>query len=284
MPDDGHYPALRPTEAEALEAWNALIDAEAAQVGRVREPEPATDFYAPVAGQFRMGVRYSVEVDALVELAQPDDVWLDIGAGGGRITLPIAQQVQRLIAVDPSESMRHTLAESAAEGGVTNLDIRDARWPVHGWDDEVDVSMAAHAMYDIRDIGPFLDAMEQCTRRLCIGVFGQYSRGAQLARLFEELHGEPYISLPSLREFVALLGARGRRYEVRTVGRMDPVDLREPEDAYNFVRRIMWLTPGSEKDRRMRELVDEWYGTPDGIALPAARRFVGIVTWEPPRE
>jgi hypothetical protein len=124
--------------------------------------------------------------------------------------------------------------------------------------------------------------MERHSRRLCVAVLGDQSRGAQFAHLFEELHNEPYISLPSLRELIALLGARNRRFEVRTVGRAEPTTLHEPEEAYALVRRLMWLAPDSEKDQRMRALLDEWYGAPDGLALPAARHFVAVISWEPP--
>jgi SAM-dependent methyltransferase len=281
VPASSPHP-LRPAEHDALEAWRAIIEAEAAQVERVREPEPPGDFYAPIAGRFRPGGRASLELDVLLDLAQDGDTWLDIGAGGGRLTIPIAERVARVVALDPSESMRDTLRAAASEAKRDNLEIVDGRWPVEGWDEAVDVTLAAHSIYDIADIGPFLDAMERHSRRLCVAVLGQFARGAQFGRLFEALHGEPVIALPALKEFVAVLGARNRRYEVRTVGSGEAIELHEHDDAYAFVRRLMWLTPDSDKDRRMRELLDDWYGTPDGLALPSARPFIGIVSWEPP--
>ncbi len=274
--------ALRPTEREAFDVWRSIIRAEAEQVERVREPEPSEDFYAPIARRFRPGGRASLELDALLDLAEPGDTWLDIGAGGGRLTIPIAEQVSRVIALDPSESMRDTLRAAMDEAGRTNIEVVEGRWPVEGWDEPVDVSLAAHSIYDIAEIEPFLDAMEEHSRRRCVVVLGQLARGAQLGRLFEEIHGEPLIALPALREFVAILGARQRRYEVRTVGTGEAVELHDPEDAYAFGRRLMWLAPGSPREERMRALLDEWYGTPEGIALPSARPFIGVVSWEPP--
>jgi hypothetical protein len=32
----------------------------------------------------------------------------------------------------------------------------------------------------------------------------------------------------------------------------------------------------------MRTLMDDWWGGPDGIAMPAARPFIGVVSWLPP--
>jgi hypothetical protein len=117
-----------------------------------------------------------------------------------------------------------------------------------------------------------------------VAMFGERARGASLAALWEAVHGEPMATLPALHEFVALLGARGRRYEVTAAGRTEAREPLPPEAAYANGRRLLWLAEGSEKERRMRALMDEWYGEGDEIALPAGRRYVGVVAWEPPTE
>ncbi len=271
---------LRPTEPEALAAWRELIEADREQVERIRE-DSRPDYYRPVAASFRPGRHESVEWPLIEALAQPGDTWMDIGAGGGRFAVPLAALVERVIAIEPSESMQEVLVSAAAEAGATNLDVVDSRWPVPGWDREVDVSLAAHALYDIDDLGGWLDAQEAATRRLCVGVFGVVGRGAQVADFFEAVHGEPMATLPALREFVAVLGARGRRYEVRTVASGETRETRPAEDAFAILRRLLWLNEGSDFDTRMQVLAQEWYGEEGGLALPPMRPWIGIVTWEP---
>lgn len=273
---------LRPDEAGAIAAWAALVDADAEQVPRLREPEPAHDHYAPTAGRFRPGGLPAAELPLLLALAEPSDVWLDIGAGGGRFAVPLAERVARVIAVEPSDAMRETLAEAAAEAGRRNIEVHDARWPAAGWGEDADVSLAAHSLYDIRELAPFLDAMEAHTRRLCVAVFRQFGRGTHLARLFEAVHGEAMHTLPALREFIAILGARGRRFEVRTVADDTP-HVVPREQAFREARRLLWLAEGSAKDARMQALIQEWWGEPDGVTLPVASEFIGVVTWEPPQ-
>ncbi len=272
---------LRPTEAEALEAWAALVAADAEQVARLREPEPAADHYASVAARFRPGGFESLEWPVLDGLVGPGESVLDIGAGGGRFAIPLAQKGCRVVAIEPSAAMRATLVEAAAEAGVV-VEVHDLRWPQEGWAVDADVCLAAHALYDIAEVGPFLDAMERHARRLCIAMFGQFGRGANLAALFEAVHGEPMATLPALKEFVALLGARNRRYEVRTVSAGREFETMEREQAFELARRLLWLAPGSAKDAHMRELMEEWWGGPEGIAMPVFRRFIGVVSWEPP--
>ena len=271
--------ALRPSVEEARQAWMRLVDADAEQVARVREPEPEQDHYAPVAGCFRPGQPSAAEFDALASLSQPEDQWLDIGAGGGRFALPLSRRVRSVIAVEPSPAMRRVLSEGVAAAGVTNLTIHDARWPVEGWTEQADVALAAHCLYDIREPIPFIEAMEHHARRLCVVALARFARGAQFAGLFEAVHGEPFQALPALREFVALLGALGRSYEVRRVRAGSPHTPADPEQARAFARRMLWLRTGSDKDRRMCDLIDQWWGGPGGLLMPLGFREIAIVTW-----
>lgn len=248
----------------------------------MREPEPRGDHYAATAPQFRPGSRAPLELPPLEAHARAGDIWLDIGAGGGRFAIPLSRRVARVIAVEPSESMRGTLATAAAEAGRSNIEVHGRRWPASDWTAPADVSLAAHSLYDIREIAPFLDAMEQHTRRLCIAVFADQPRGAHLARLFEAVHGEPLATLPALREFIALLSARGRRFDVATVA-AGPEAAVSRDEAAALARRLLWLAPGSAKEQRMRSLVEAWWAVPGGVALPPGRRFLGVVSWEPAR-
>lgn len=274
--------ALRPTEAAAAAAWAAMVDADASQVARVREPEPAGDFYAPIAPRFRAGARPSLELPPVLALAEPGDRWLDIGAGGGRFALPLSEHVARVIAVEPSEAMRAVLDAGIRASARPNIEVRGLSWPDAAWSEDVDVSFAAHSIYDIREILPFLDAMEQHSRRLCVAVLADQPRGAHLARLFETIHGEPFAPLPGLREFVGLLSARGRRFDVATVGG-EPAGVTSLDEATDLARRLLWLNAGSPKEQRMRSLIEEWWSVPGGILLPPARGYFGIVSWLPLR-
>lgn len=273
---------LRPTAAEAFSEWRRLIEADREQVERLREDRRG-DYYAPVASSFRPGHRDSVEWPVVASFAEPGDTWLDIGAGGGRFAVPLAGVVRRVIAVEPSESMRTVLSGALAEGTVDNVEVVDAHWPVESWDRAADVSLAAHALYDIADLEGWLEAQEATTRRVCLALFGYWSRGAQIADFFEAVHGEPMATLPALREFVAVLGALGRQFEVRTVPTGETPQARPAEEVYPILRRLLWIAEGSELDAKMADLARERYGTGvDGaLALPVMRPSVGVVSWRP---
>src|ERR671921_1268435 len=106
---------LRPAVGDLLDAWRARVLADKEQVDRAREVEDPPDFYAPVTSRFRMDPRRTDDetLNALLDLARPDDVWLDVGAGGGRYALPLALHVREVVAIDPSASMLNALGEDA---------------------------------------------------------------------------------------------------------------------------------------------------------------------------
>ncbi len=283
--------ALRPSVTDALAAWAARVRAERDQTDRAREVADPADFYAPTSHRFRFDPDAGLDAVGLMleALARPAETWLDVGAGGGRYALPIARLVRGVVAVDPSPSMLAILGEGVEALGLGNVRAVEARWPVPGWDSDpavldgfrADVSLMAHVGYDIEDIGPFLDALEAATGRLCVAVMGEAAMTTVGRLYWERIHGEPRVPLPALADLVTLLHARGRLPEVRLVDR-EPPSHAHPEDLHDRARRQLWLRPGSEKDVLLGELLTADAVERDGgLSLPEDRARIGIVTWEP---
>jgi SAM-dependent methyltransferase len=254
------------------------VRANREQVEQVREASPA-DFYAPIAGMFRTDPfrRGEPTLEALRSLVGPDCSLLDIGAGGGRYALPLALVCREVIALDPSEGMLKVLREGVAEHGIHNVRVVAGRWPMAGL--EADVALISHLGYDVEAIGPFLDAMEAAARRLCVAVLLEQPPPTEADRLWPLVHGLERAALPSLPEFLVLLLARGRLFELRLVERT-PQSYERPEDALAWLRGQLWTAPGSAKDMRLRQLLEERIQERDGrYALSWEPVRVGIVTW-----
>lgn len=276
---------LRPDLARALEAWRALVEADAEQVRRVSERDLTGDYYAAMTQRFRPGARPSDELPILEGLLRPEDAWLDIGAGGGRLSIPLAERVRRVVAVEPSAAMREALGASALESGLANIEVVATPWPeaaagttgITG----IDVALCVHAIYDIADLGPWIEAMERVARRLCVVVLFDRARGHAWTDIFQAVHGEPMAALPALREFLAVLGALGRPFEVQTIP-AGPLDPTPEEAAFVQARRICWLEEGSEKDRQLQAHLRSRYPATEGaLAMPPMRRFTAVVSWTP---
>jgi SAM-dependent methyltransferase len=273
---------LRPSAEAALAAWGARVRANNAQVERYAEQAPRADHFAPLVRRFQVDPRRQGDVvlDALLALARPDETWLDVGAGAGRYALPLALRVREVVALDASPGMIDGLRAGMAEHGIANVQPRVGRWPV-AEPPRADVALIVNVGYDIADIGPFLDALEQAATRQCVAVLAARRPTWATDTLWPAVHGEARAPLPALPEFLALQLARRRVCEVRFV-EGPPQAYESFEAALEFARIQTWVTPGSPKDAQLQTVLRERLTERDGRwAFSWDPVPVGIVTWRP---
>jgi SAM-dependent methyltransferase len=278
---------LRPSVGDALASWARRVRENREQVDRFREVPERADHYAPIASMFRVDPRRDDEpaLAVLRSLVRPEDTWLDVGAGGGRYALPIALLAREVIAVDPSEGMLGELREGMAEHGISNVRVVPGRWPeLPAEPVQADVALIAHVGYDIEAIGPFLDRLEASARRLCVAVLFYRRPTWVVDQLWPAVHGVPRAALPALPEFLTLLLARERVFEIRLAeGRMPTYE--SVDQALAFARLQTWVEPGGEKDRRLRATVAERLTERDGrYAYTWEPGLIGVVSWSPGRD
>ncbi|MEM9954837.1 MAG: class I SAM-dependent methyltransferase [Chloroflexota bacterium] len=103
-----------------------------------------------------------------------DDTVLDVGAGSGRFTLPIASYVQSVTALDLSPHMLELLQNKAKANDIKNIYTVQCNW-----EDAViqqhDVVLAAWSLYRQRDMLRSLQKLINSTRRTLIIVDGDYA-------------------------------------------------------------------------------------------------------------
>ena len=125
--------------------------------------------------------------------------------------------------------------------------------------------------------------MEQSTRRECLAVLMERSPASLAEAFWPPLHGEARIALPALPAFVDLLAARGLAPVVDMVETSRRL-WSSRDELERFTRRQTWVAPGSAKDGRMLELLDDWLvPNADGsVDLAVAEPLrVGLVAWRP---
>ncbi len=118
---------------------------------------------------------------------------------------------------------------------------------------------------------------------VCLAVLMERSPAILAEPFWPPLHGESRIALPGLPAFVDLLFARGRSPEMEML-ETTRRSWASRDEVERYVRRQTWVAPGTDKDRRLQELLDEWLvTTADGafelsIAEPLR---IGLVAWRP---
>lgn len=206
---------------------------------------------------------------------------LDIGAGVGRWTIPLAQRARAVTAIEPVEGMWRALQDRLVSRQMENVTIvaepwSDADVPAH------DVAVAAYSMYTSPGLAAFARKMEACSRRLCGMAMRIPAPGGVIGELSETIHGEWHDSPNFVVGYNALLEAgltpnvfvepaAARYWTDRTMG-----------EAAARARRHLRLADGRFDGVIMETLERRLVRTGEGYRWPDWMR-AALVWWEPGR-
>ncbi len=240
------------------ELWRQMVDAEHAQSERVRERGGApSDSWVPYAGRFRPSLDAADPlVERLLREIEPHHDVLDVGAGGGRIALPVSLHCRSVVAVEPSASMGAVLREEAERLGRNNVSLVASTWE----DAEVelaDVAMCVQVLYTVRGVQEFIRKLEAHARERVIVVLGECPPYTQSNPLWPLVHGEPRLELPSHRELMRLLWEMGVNPDLEMLPPQEPRGFESRERALEQTRPRLFVEPGGEGERRLARALDE---------------------------
>ncbi|WP_406311589.1 methyltransferase domain-containing protein [Streptosporangium sp. NBC_01639] len=146
---------------------------------------------------------------------------LDVGAGTGAASLPLAGSMGELIAVDSSAEMLAELASRAERSGVPTRIIR-GRWPdVAAQTPAADVAVAAHVVYNVPDLAAFLAELSGHARRRVVLELTERHPMSWLTPLWEHFHGLVRPDKPTVGDVIAVAEALG--HEVHHEWRLAPL-------------------------------------------------------------
>lgn len=148
------------------------------------------------------GVSFDEAAAALA--ASPGSV-LDVGAGAGAGSLPLASLATQLAAVDSNEEMLEAFAERAKAIGV-EFTVFLGTWPavapqVPGHD----VVVAHHVVYNVPAIASFLRALTEHARRRVVLELPPRHPMTWLTPLWQRFHDISRPSSPTVEDLVAVL-------------------------------------------------------------------------------
>src|SRR5215218_1724274 len=153
----------------ALARWREQLDGWAIPA-EILAAAPESPWGFPV-GLFRSRARRAGEgpptpstTEAARHLPDGGSV-LDVGAGAGAASLPLAGLAGRLVGVDESPAMVAAFLAAAGAAGVAAEGV-EGRWPdVAGQVTQADVVVCHHVLYNVPDLAPFAAALTGHARR-----------------------------------------------------------------------------------------------------------------------
>ena len=162
---------------------------------RDEDPVKAWDKRAKKFNEHAMRQKERTEKQIAKLHLNPEYTVLDIGAGTGRLSIPIAKQVKSVTAIDQSSGMLSQLGVNMQKEGINNITCLQKRWEdvVIGQDIEPqDVVIASHSlgMFDLREA---LDKIDTTAKKY---VYILQSAGPN-PRMSQEAVSYTHLTLPT---------------------------------------------------------------------------------------
>lgn len=98
---------------------------------------------------------------------------LDIGAGCGALTIPLAKKLKKITALEPSQAMMGVLKEEAGKQGLRNIECIEAEWPhLPGRSRWYDIVISANVPGSLMDSEGFIRGVERLAKRYVFFIQG----------------------------------------------------------------------------------------------------------------
>jgi SAM-dependent methyltransferase len=204
---------------------------------------------------------------ALEALAQ-DGTVLDVGCGAGAASLALAERNPSITGVDESEDMLAAFKRLARNQGLTTTAVK-GRWPdVADTVQPYDVVVCHHVVYNVGDIGPFVEALHRSARaRVVVELTDRHPRST-LNPLWKRFWDLERPARPTAEDFVSVVKELG--YRPQTEAFDSPSSWLDLDEMTPWVRR--WLCLPEERDGEIRQAL--------ATDPPPTTRRITAVWWE----
>jgi SAM-dependent methyltransferase len=267
-----------------IERWRRIVEERRRQTDTAyaRLGRTTADYWARRARGFAAFSR-EARPDPFLErvLAYVDgrSTVLDVGAGAGRHSVPLARVVRRVFAVEPSPAMASRLREWAQEEDLANIEVIEGAWP------EVDVptcdvAICAHVLYPLAEIEPFLRRLHDSARCRCFLWLHDEQVALESLGLWERFHGEPRARQPTFRDALLVLWQMGLRPNLEMSEIPESWSWGSMDEAAQAFREHLAIAEDEATEARLREELAAALVEREGrLYLPKTTYRSAIIWW-----
>ena len=198
--------------------WNKMWTEAMENASWKKRRGDMTEFWDKRARRFSQSIKDNDRPAQIISKLDidPSCTVLDIGAGPGTLTIPLAKTVEHVTVVEPSGGMLTCLKENAANEGLENITCINKKWEdVHPGEDldEYDVVIASYSLSMV-DIKAALLKMDKVARRSVHLFTFTGDRMWDYTELWPRLYGEKYQAGPDYIYLYNILYQIGIRADV----------------------------------------------------------------------
>ena len=256
-------------EIDWVERWRSLV-AERAAAAKGHSDPKYWDRRAPTFARSTQA-RSDALLDVLEPYLSPRKTLIDVGAGAGRHAVPLAERLEWVTAVEPSEGMRGQIAHR------DNMTIIASRWE-DATVAPADLLVCSHVLYGVEDPVPLIAKMEASASERIFIMLRESPMAHLGARVRERMLGEEP-RLPRFSDLFMLLMQMGIAPEVRFTSYANPQRYAGIEEALADCQAMIGDRWDEEKGRGMVEALLEADG--DELVFHGAVTLAGIAHWQP---
>jgi SAM-dependent methyltransferase len=203
---------------------------------------------------------------------------LDVGAGGGAASLPLAGSAGRLVAVDESPAMVASFLAAASAAGVP-AEAVEGSWPeVAGRVGPADVVVCHHVLYNVADLAPFALALTGHARRRVVAELTDRHPLVGLRPLWRRFHDLDRPTGPGADDAVAALAAVGLAVDRQDWEQPDRFGFDDFDELVAFTRRRLCL-PAARDPEVAEALLADGTRQVDGVWVSGQPRRVTTLSW-----
>jgi len=252
-----------------VERWREMVRERAGSKGNRR-----SDYWDRRAPSYARITRDRTDsfLGVLEPYLSPRKTLIDVGAGAGRHAVPLAERLEWVTAVEPSEGMRAQIPHR------DNITVVASTW----LDADVapaDFVICCHVLYGIEDPVPFIEKLQASARERVFVMMREGPVPHPVTMLRSRLQGQPELPIPQFSDLFMLLMQMGIAPDVDFV--RYPV-VNRYKDMDEALADCQMLVGAEWDEARARTVLEEvLMKEGDELVVDSGIALAGIAHWQP---